>query len=454
MAVRVPKKPPDLPPPPGARHDGEAFQQAIMAALRDRSPLLAGQYLHWDDVRHRDPPSAFGGDRQAWWWSAKIVRSQARRPLPFADVAGRPFGYLAIDPIPEALHFLDQQAGGSIELPGAGPTEAHRDRFHVNSLVEEAVRSSQIEGASTTREEARELVRSGRKPRDRSEQMVLNNYETMRRIVELKSEPLTPGLVLELQRRITDDTLEDPGAAGRLRRADEGWVVVEDDEGNDLHVPPPANLLPERLERLCDFANGGSETGFIHPVVRAVALHFWLAYDHPFVDGNGRTARVLFYWSMLRSGYWLFEFVSISAVINRAKKQYGRAFLLTETDDNDLTYFLLYHLRVIRQAVDEVRAYAARKVEEMRRADAALGEQFAGLNHRQKALIQHAVRHPGFEYTVGSHQQSHAVTRQTARTDLTSLAGAKLLAQFRRSNRFVFRSPPDLADRLRRQASG
>src|SRR5205814_10028127 len=52
-----------------------------------------------------------------------------------------------------------------------------------------------------------------------------------------------------------------------------------------------------------------------HPMVRSMILHFWLAYDHPFVDGNGRTARALFYWSMLRNGYWMFEYITISKII-------------------------------------------------------------------------------------------------------------------------------------------
>ena len=61
--------------------------------------------------------------------------------------------------------------------------------------------------------------------------------------------------------------------------------------------------------------------GFIHPMIRSIILHFWLAYDHPFVDGNGRTARALFYWSMLRHGYWLFEFISISQIILKGPDQ-------------------------------------------------------------------------------------------------------------------------------------
>ena len=67
-------------------------------------------------------------------------------------------------------------------------------------------------------------------------------------------------------------------------------------------------------------------SGFLHPVIRSILLHFWVAYDHPFVDGNGRNARALFYWSMLRHGFWLAEFFSISHEILKAPRKYYRAF--------------------------------------------------------------------------------------------------------------------------------
>ena len=135
-------------------------------------------------------------------------------------------------------------------------------------------------------------------------------------------------------------------------------------EGEIYHVPPPVEQLEERLEMMCAFANADMP-GFIHPAVRSIILHFWLAYDHPFVDGNGRTARALFYWSMLRHGYWLFEFISISSVINKARGRYASSFLLSESDDNDLTYFLLAQVTVIQQAITNLHAYLERKAGEV-----------------------------------------------------------------------------------------
>jgi Fic family protein len=174
--------------------------------------------------------------------------------------------------------------------------------------------------------------------------------------------------VLELHRIITEGTLDDDSAVGRLQQPDEPRVAAFDrDEGNPIHLPPPAEQLPERMELLCSFANeGDEEVPFIHPVMRAILLHFWLAYDHPFVDGNGRTARILFFWLMHARGYWLAEYLPISRFIRKAPAQYARAFMETETDGGDTTYFLIHQLSVIEHAIADLHVYLKRKVSEVR----------------------------------------------------------------------------------------
>ena len=140
-----------------------------------------------------------------------------------------------------------------------------------------------------------------------------------------------------------------------------------------IYLPPPAEQLPDRLNQMVRFANRDADDGaFLHPVVRAIVLHFWLAFDHPFEDGNGRTARALFYWAMLRHDYRLFEFVSISRFLKKAPAQYARAFLHTETDGNDLTYFIVHQVDVIRRAIDELDEYLKTKARQVQRVERML----------------------------------------------------------------------------------
>ena len=406
------------------------------------SEAAGDRYLHWDELRHRTPPE--GLSHEQWWLAEKLSRRPT--PLPLLASDGQAFWFSQPPVLLQGLHQIDRQAGASVVAPEAVTTRSTRDRYRLSSLMEEAITSSQMEGAATTRDVAKTMIRSRRPPRDRSERMILNNFLTMQRIRELRDQPMTPQLVLDLHRLVSEDTLDDPADAGRLRPAGKD-VVVDDAYGAVFHVPPPAEELPVRLEELCRFANGETPKAFIHPVMRAIALHFWLAYDHPFCDGNGRTARALFYWAMLHQGYWLFEFISISSVINKARGQYERSFLLSESDDNDLTYFLLAQVKVIQQAIASLHAYLERKAGEVGALQQRL-EGLEGMNHRQLALLRHALRHSGFRYTVLSHQNSHGVSHQTARSDLQKLAGRGLLIAGKEGRREIFRVPEDLAARL------
>lgn len=349
------------------------------------------------------------------------------------------------DPAHEMTHLIDRRASGEIAISEVVTSPEMRNRYLVSSLIEEAITSSQLEGASTSRAVAKEMLRSGRPPRDRSERMILNNYRAMNTVRGWKDQPLSPERVLELHRMVTDGTLDNPDAAGRLQRPDEERVRVFDRAtGEPRHVPPPAEQLPARLEAMCRFANDQPVEGFLHPVVRSILLHFWLAYDHPFDDGNGRTSRAIFYWSMLKHGYWLTEFLSISTILNRAPGRYSRAFLYTETDDLDTTYFILNQLKVICRAIDDLHAYLARKVREVRETERLLRR--ADLNHRQLALLSNALRHPDAEYTFRSHQTSHGVVYQSARTDLLDLERFGLLERRKVGQRFFFRPAPDLSE--------
>ena len=414
----------------------------LLAGIR---PTVDGKYRHWDTLRQLTPPD--GLTREEWWLGIKLARGNSWHPLPLTDSSGHHFGYCMPDPAYEMTHLVDRQASGEIAISEVVTSPELRNRYLVSSLIAEAITSSQLEGASTSRAVAKDMLRSGRPPRDRSERMIVNNYRAMNTVRGWKDDLLTAERVLQLHRIVTDGTLDNPDAAGRLQRPDEERVRVFDRATGELrHSPPPAEQLPKRLQAMCVFANDQPTEGFLHPVIRSILLHFWLAYDHPFEDGNGRTARALFYWSMLKYGYWLTEFLSISTILNRAPGQYGRAFLYTETDGLDATYFVLNQLKVICRAIDELHAYLARKARQVRETERLLRQ--ADLNHRQIALLSHALRHPDAEYTFRSHQTSHGVVYQSARTDLLALEQRGLLERRTVGQRFVFRPVTDLAERL------
>ncbi len=437
----------------------DLHQERLSAILSQAmQPTVDGRYFHWDTLR-RQRPRPHDLSASEWWTGIRLARTQQSRPLPLRDARGRPFTYMLPDRVQEALHLIDSRASGRIGVAKAVTNKVTRDRFIVNSLIQEAITSSQLEGASTTRAAATRMIRANRRPRNRSERMILNNYLAMREIREISERPLTCETVLALHRTVTYGTLDDPDAGGRLQNpADDRVEVCDARHELVLHRPPAAEQLPERLREMVQFASaddGPRATGahFLHPVIRAIVLHFWLAYDHPFADGNGRTARALFYWALLHRSYWMFEFVSISPFLKAAPAQYARAFLHTETDANDVTYFLVHQVDVILQAIDELDRYIDRKVAQVQRVEQLLRHR-TDLNHRQLALLAHAARYPSEEYTTRSHMTSHNVAYATARADLFHLAEIGLLDRRRRGRKLhAFLAPPDLDARVRATAT-
>lgn len=408
---------------------------------------VGGRYLHWDELRRRPPPD--GLSVEEWWLVLKIARSSGRKELPFADANGRVFDYILTDEAQEMIYRIDRHAGGWVEAPEAITNPATRDRYVVTSLMEEAIGSSLLEGAATTRREAKVLLRSGRRPRTPAERMVVNNYLTMREITQDLAVPLSMEMVTDLHRTVTEGTLDNPDDAGRIQQPGETRVDIGDPHDPDVvfHRPPPAEELDARLRGLIEWANAAGEQPFVHPLIRAIALHFYLGYVHPFVDGNGRTARALFYRSLLRQGYWLAEFISISTLLRKAPAKYGRAFMHVETDDGDFTYFLLHQLDVLCRAIDQLFQYLERKTAELRSIEHVL-RRVPGLNHRQLALLSHAVRHPDDAYTFQSHRASQGVTYQTARVDLLDLESREFLERHTVGRQFRFYPSEKLVDLL------
>lgn len=445
-------KHPAAPPDFAKTFDRLAKDPEKLAAMMTRvdGGVGAGSYDHWDKVRFRPPVDPLTIEEM--WAGIKFKRMGARRLLPLADKNNRPFFFTQIGNSQRALHEIDSNARGLIGMPGTAATSENRDAYLQKSLLEEPYSSSVLEGAAATREVARRMIEEGRRPKTVGERMVLNNYRAMSFIREHRDEPLAPARIVELHRILTEDTLERPEKVGALRASEDDVRVVESVTGETLHTPPPASQLDERLQALCDFANErtAEKSVFLHPVIRAIVLHFMLAYNHPFWDGNGRCARALFYWCVLKHGYWMLEYVSISAVIRRAPVQYGMAFLYSESDEGDLTYFIEHQLDVIERSLADLQNYLVAKTKELKELGRALGELERILNRRQLGIIQNLLKRSSAQLTIAQHQAVHSVSYLTARADLESLARMKLLGKTKDGAKSVFSAAPNFKERLAR----
>jgi len=428
-------------------------QKRAMKIIWHQEPTdYKGRYIHWDKLIHLEPPHGYTPEE--WWIGIKFARQKLYKPLIINDRKGNPFKTSMPDCVLKDLHWLDRHTVGNLfaNMPVTNPHM--KNTYLIRSFVEEAINSSQMEGASTTRNVAKEMLRKGRAPLNRDEQMIFNNFHAMQFIKEIRDEALSPQILFELHRIITEKTLDNPSDAGKFRTENDDIKVVDRTGGGILHTPPEAKDLPDRMRKICDFANSEEPVAFIHPIIRAILLHFILAYDHPFVDGNGRTARALFYWSVSKSGYWVMEFLSISRIIKMAQVQYGKAFLYTETDDNDTTYFVIHQLEVINKAIKQLQIFLDKKVKDIEYSETLLrgSQRLKGrLNLRQLGLLRHALKHPSFVYTIKEHQNTHGIVYETSRNDLLKMSDSlDLLIKQKAGRSFIFISPEDLQDRIQK----
>lgn len=378
------------------------------------------KYEYWDTVKYKPLPNGCSSSRELW------LRTKASRVLTTVypwQKYGLLFGLT--NKMQRLCHEFDLNFGGTWEGRSMMPSES-RERYLVSSLMEEAIYSSIMEGAVTTRKVAKDMLRRKMTPKDKSQQMIHNNYQTIQFIVENKYNMLTPELVMHIHRLMTEKTLVNPDDAGRLRTNDN--VVVENGITHEVvHVPPPYQVLPFFINDLCDYFNETDAKVFIHPIIRGIIVHYMVAYMHPFVDGNGRTARALFYWYMLKEKYWLTEYMSISRVIANSKKSYEKAFQYVAADDNDLGYFITYNLRVLEQAFKQLQDYIKRKQEERVAANFFL--QIGDINERQAQILKMFMDNPKEVITVRSLQDKFMISPTTAKTDIIGLLQKGLLTE-------------------------
>lgn len=404
---------------------------SIMVQARAESKRT-DRYLAWNELRFRKAPEALS--EKQWWLGLKLQRLAGREPISLQDTTSQQFSYSMPQCMLKLLHEIDI-LGTSCKPNPEMARSGHS--YLLNRLEQESITSSMLEGAVTTRAQAKEMLRHKRKPVDTGERMVLNNYATMQEIGRIKDDAFTVEKILQLHRMLCLDTLDDAQMCGSFRREKDAVRVEDARTGDTVHTPPPAHELPLRLQGLCHFANA-QDQDYTHPIIRACIIHFWLAYDHPFIDGNGRTARALFYWYMLKSGYSQYEYISISSEILKHPKRYYQSFIDTEEDEGDMNYFIFQQLNTIKAAIENLRLYLEEKGKEHEDKLTKLSS-LPELNIRQKSIYAELLKAPDSEIGVSYVSRRFSTVRQTARTDLNLLESLGLVKKQKRGKTHIYR---------------
>jgi Fic family protein len=388
------------------------IELVMKAEINDTINDINEKYKYWDKVKYEPHPNEIKPEEL--WIIAKIRRMNTPFKVHFGKYN---FSWFQNSQINQLLHEFDLNIGGSLESRSLIPKD-EKSRYLVSSVMEEAIASSQIEGAVTTRRQAKEMLRKNKAPKNKDEQMIFNNYKTIQKILSIKNEDLTTNRVLEIHKLISADTLHEKEFEGAFRKTDD-INVVDVVDGEIVHHPPANEEIEALIKDLCIFFNNDNDSVFVHPIIKGCIIHFMIGYIHPFVDGNGRTARALFYWFLLKKGYWLTEYLSISKLILRSKAQYARAYQYTEIDDNDLTYFIKYKLRTMKLAFESLREYIQRKIEEKKQVAEFI--RLGQVNDRQALILKWFYEESSLLLTVKEVEGRLVISNQTARNDLQGL---------------------------------
>lgn len=423
--------------------DEEEFKRLLNSKeVRKALDLAQESYVPWQDFKYKTWVS--DDLKEKTWGLIKAYRRINGESIPIKDENNN---YYSFNPrsYVQFLHEIDLELGGNF-MGIEDFSEADKRGFIRRNLIEESIASSQLEGANTSRKAAKELLNQGRKPKDKSEQMIVNNHETMCLIEqELKNEELSIDTIFELHRRITHETIN-KDHQGVLRETydknGKPLVIKPWDDETIAYEAPSKGFVEKELLCLIDFANDKLEKRFIHPLIKAIMLHFWIGILHPFEDGNGRLARIIFYWYMLRKGYWAFSYISLSEKIVKSAKQYSLAYIYSEQDGYDLNYFISYNINKLKLARKHLRDYIERKIVENRKAANLLRKGY-NFNDRQFKLLQYLAKdEQRFTNLTSYHNINNDIGKVTATADLKKLVDDGFLEKLRRG-RNIFYYPTD-----------
>jgi Fic family protein len=391
-------------------------------------------YPYWDKVKYIQKPNHYEINQKDFakklWIALKTKRHLKNINRRLSINTSIKYKYNINDFLQQKLHYLDFNFGAGIQKEQL-LNDIDKHRYLTNALMEESIFSSMIEGATTTRIKAKEMLRKGNKPSNKSEQMILNNYKTIQYISEHKDAEISSAKLFEIHRLVTENTLEEENI-GVFRNSND-VMVMNQITGEIIHTPSPFEELDELMKSFCDFFNTNPKENFIHPIVKASILHFLIGYIHPFVDGNGRTARALFYWYLLKNGYWLTEYLSISRVILKTKTQYEKAYIYSEIDEMDVSYFIHYQVKVLTQAFEDLKNYNAKKKKEENKLSKYL--KLENINERQAQILYWIEEDNNRFFTVKEIETIFKITNQTARTDIEYLVEKRFLKKIKVNNK-------------------
>ncbi|MCY4523444.1 MAG: Fic family protein, partial [Halobacteriovoraceae bacterium] len=362
------------------------------------------RYVPVDDIKYRLEKL---GIHSSEWEELKVKILKLRKlnsvPL-FINTLDKKFWYFPSDSIQKKISRIEHLGNKAYERIQS--KTVFKNKFLANARIEEAITSAIYEGANSTRAKAKQFIADDKEPQNKDEWMLLNSYRAMNWIKEHSNQRVTHDLILEIHQIVTKNTLEgdDSNFSGKYRDDD---VMVGNHKG--VHQSRVKPALDEAIDLVVN------NKRFLHGLLKGIILHYFIGYIHPFFDGNGRTARALFYFKCIKNDLKFVELLSISAYLKGHGKRYEKAFDLAIKYDLDITYFIDFCLESLIFALEKV----DQKINYLLKID-GIKDKY-NLNSNQVSLLQRLALNKFVGITSEQHAKNIERSREPARQELKDL---------------------------------
>ena len=336
------------------------------------------EYLPWNQFKHLNPPKKLTVAEH--WFGVKKARENASININFGSEIYQSLIFCMTNTMQGDLYFIDQNFKGNSNLNKIFSGSNTRNAYRAKYRIEEAIYCAYLEGYSVEKSIAENIIKGSFEASNKHEEMVLNIYQAQIYLGSKKDQTLIPEMIFELY-----DTLL----------------------GKPYNNAPVKNRILENLKYICDFINTKQKT-FIHPIIKALALQFCILDSKPFNKMNGLVARLLCHWYLIKNGYWLVDFASISKALKSNQGKYTQSVKLSQEDNYDITYFLIPMVQMIKQSLEQIEKDINRSIKDISEVETLIYKSGRNivLNHRQLLVLTHAVNNPNYTYTIQEYKKN------------------------------------------------
>lgn len=299
------------------------------------------------------------------------------------------------------------------------------------ALVLEAYHTTHIEGTQLTLEQSEQLWAGKQLTKvDPDDVKELLNYRKAFELVANYIEdgaPIVEGLIREIHKHLVLGVRGNAAAPGEYRKIQN--YVVNSQTKEVIYTPPPVYEVPQMMQALVQWIN--QETS-VHPVLVAGISQFQLVHIHPFLDGNGRTARLLSTLCLYRSGYDFKKLFTISEYYDRNRVDYYQAIQSVREHNMDMTHWLEYFTEGLSTQLQEVKTLGRQAIEQ------DLFAKQHNLSERQKIAVEYIIKHDSL--TIQEFEKlCPGVTRRTLQRELKEVIDKGIIEVSGATSRLVYK---------------